>query len=344
MQTTEAQDTLYGGADLHGNNVVLALCDAGGKAVFKRRVKANLKAVNTAMKPYWPRVAAMAVESTYNWYWFVDGLKEQGRDIRLANPAKIAQYEGIKQTDDLSDAAWLAEMLRLGILPECYVYPKEIRPIRDALRRRQIFVRQRTQSLLSLQAFFARSGLDEPTAAELKSWTEAELDALHLGAFDQLQAASLLESVRQADRLAGRIEREVLAVANPVADFQTIQQIPGVGPILGLTILLESGSFARFPSAGHFASYCRAVPSERQSNGKKKGQNNRKNGNAYLGWAFIEAVAHAIVHYPRIRAWYDRKKRRRGSSVAFKALAAKLAKATWLVMQGKVYNERMLFG
>ena len=161
MRTTEVEK-LYCGADLHGNNVVLHVCDTSGKRVFKRRVKANLDAVNHALNPYWPRIETVGVESTFNWYWFVDGLQEQGRDIRLANPAKMDQYEGLKVTDDHSDAAWLAEQTRLGILPESYVYPKETRSIRDALRRRQLFVRQRTQSLLSLASLFSRYGLDAP--------------------------------------------------------------------------------------------------------------------------------------------------------------------------------------
>jgi transposase len=343
MHTTEATE-LYGGADLHGNNVFLAICDARGKTVLRRRVKANLDAVNKVMEPYWPRLKTMAVESTYNWYWFVDGLQEQGRDIRLANPAKMEQYEGIKSTDDESDASWLAEQVRLGILPECYIYPKEVRPIRDALRRRQLFARQRTQALLSLEAFLARYDLEIPSAATIKAWTLRDVKALKLDAFSHLQVNSLLKAVQQSDALAHQIEQLVLTKVEKTQDFIRIQQVPGIGPILGLTILLESGSFERFPNAGHYASYCRAVQTQRTSNGKKKGRNNGKNGNPYLAWAFAEAATFAARYYPRITAWYDRKKRRTIKAVAVKALACKLAKAVWHVMHGKDFEEKMLFG
>jgi len=104
---------------------------------MERRVQANLQAVNQALDPYWERLRGLAVESTYNWYWLVDGLRSQGRDVRLANPAKMAQYEGLKVTDDAHDAGWMAEQLRLGILPESYIYPPEARPLRDVLRRRR---------------------------------------------------------------------------------------------------------------------------------------------------------------------------------------------------------------
>ena len=343
MHATEGGE-LYGGADLHGNNVVLALCDNTGRRVFRRRVKANLEAVNAALQPYWPQIKKLAVESTYNWYWFVDGLRAQGRDIRLANPAKMEQYSGLKSTDDESDASWLAEQARLGILPESYIYPLEDRPTRDALRRRQLFVHQRTQAFLSLDAFMARKGLARPNIAEVKAWTSAEVVALQFDGFDLLQVQSLRQAVQRADELACAIEKEVLAVTRKTEAFERVQQVPGVGKILGLTILLESGTFERFAHAGCYASYCRAVKSLRTSNKKIKGRNNGKNGNPYLAWAFIEAASHATRHYPRIAAWYERKKKRRNTAVAMKALACKLAKATWHVMHGKDFDETMLFG
>ena len=174
MQTTKANE-LYAGADLHGNNVFLSVCDHDGGNVFRRRVKTNLEAVNAALNPFWDRIRVLGVESTFNWYWFVDGLREQGRNVKLGNPAKMDQYSGIKITDDLSDADWLAEQLRLGIFPECYVYPKETRAIRDALRRRQLFVRRRTQVVLNMGGLLERYGLPSPSAAKMEKWTETDI-------------------------------------------------------------------------------------------------------------------------------------------------------------------------
>jgi transposase len=344
MHTTEARDGLYCGADLHGNNVFLTLCDGQGHRVMERRVKANLAAVNAALAPYGERIAQVAVESTYNWYWFVDGLRSQGRDVRLANPAKMDQYAGLKASDDASDAGWIAEQMRLGILPESYVYPPEARPIRDALRRRMLIVRQRTQSLLSLESLFARQGLGCPKADQLKGWTRTEVEALKLDPFTRLQVESLLGVVRQQDKMARWIEAKVRQAVKPKVEFARIQQVAGIGAVLGMVVMLESGDFGRFPSAGNYASYCRTVKSERCSNGKKKGENNRKNGNRYLAWAYAEAAVYAIRFYPRIAAWYERKKRRRNAPVAMKALACKLAKAAWHVMHGKDFDETMLFG
>jgi transposase len=343
MQTTKAT-TLYAGADLHGNNVFLAVIDETGTTVFRRRVKTNLGAVNAALDPYWDRIKVLGVESTFNWYWFVDGLVAQGHNIKLGNPTKMEQYNGIKVTNDLTDAEWLAEQLRLNIFPECYIYPKKMRTVRDALRGRQLFVRRRTQVLLSFQGLIERYGMKAPGAFKAAKWTSADVKALGLEPFVQLKLDSLLLSIHHSDMLAKKIEKEVLKNIKQTDQYQRIQMVPGIGIVLGMFISLESGDFKRFASAGNFASYCRTVKSSRTSNGKSKGQNNTKNGNKFLSWAFIEAATAAARSYPEINSWYERKKRRRNTSVAKKALACKLAKSVWHVMNGKDFDMRLMFG
>jgi transposase len=112
--------------------------------------------------------------------------------------------------------------------------------------------------------------------------------------------------------------------------------IPGVGVVLARTILLETGCIARFPHAGNYASYCRAVRAEHTSNGKKKGAGNAKAGNKYLAWAFVEAANHAVRYSPELRAWFQRKQARSGKRViAIKALACKLAKACFFMLRDK---------
>ena len=343
MNSTEAE-ALYAGADLHGNNVVLSVCDAQGVEVYRRRVKADLESVNRAMEPYWDKIKSLGVESTFNWYWFVDGLREQGHPVVLGNPAKMKQYDGLKKTDDRSDARWIAELVRLGIFPESYIYPREVRGVRDALRRRQLFVRRRTQALLSMEGLMERYGLPAPGARVIEKWTTKDVEATQLEGFVQLQLRTLLEAVQSSHRLATEIESAVLDFVGPTNGMKAIQTVPGIGQVLGMTIELESGDFSRFANAGCYASYCRAVKSERTSNSKKKGENNRRNGNPYLAWAFIEAAGFAARFYPSIQAWHDRKKRKRNIFVARKALAAKLAKAVWHVMNGEKFKMEMMFG
>jgi len=107
---------------------------------------------------------------------------------------------------------------------------------------------------------------------------------------------------------------------------------------------MEVGDIARFADAGHFASYCRAVDSKCVSNGKKKAENNQKCGNKYLAWAFVEAANFAKRYDADCRKWFDRKAAKKGTVIATKALACKLAKAAWYLMSQKVdYQPERIF-
>ena len=117
---------LYAGDDLHSSNNYLAIIDENGKRAFKKKLANSPEAILEALRPYKSDIAGIVVESTYNWYWLVDALMADGYTVHLANPAAIQKYSGLKHADDKHDAFWLAEMLRLGILPTGYIYPKEM--------------------------------------------------------------------------------------------------------------------------------------------------------------------------------------------------------------------------
>ena len=147
----------YAGIDLHSNNSVVVVQDGDDNVVGRQRLPNDLSTVCDWLEPYRAELAGVVVESTYNWYWLVDGLMERGYTLHLANTVAIQQYSGLKYRDDTSDARWLAKLLRLGLLPEGYIYPRTERAIRDLLRKRSQLVRQATMNLLSIQNHFARS-------------------------------------------------------------------------------------------------------------------------------------------------------------------------------------------
>jgi transposase len=122
--------------------------------------------------------------------------------------------------------------------------------------------------------------------------------------------------------------------------------VPGIGPVLARTILLETGPIERFAHAGNYASYCRAVRSEHTSNDHKKGAGNSKSGNKYLAWAYVEAATYAARFSPELRAWFQRKQARSGKRVvAIKALACKLAKACYFILRDKTdFEVKRLLG
>ncbi len=136
----------YAGIDLHSSNNFVGILDEQDRRLFSKRLPNDLEVVLSSLEPFRQSIEAVVVESTYNWYWLVDGLMEAGYPVHLANPSAIKQYEGLKSTDDKWDSFWLAHMKRLGILPEGYIYPREGRAIRDLLRRRMLFVRQPPKS------------------------------------------------------------------------------------------------------------------------------------------------------------------------------------------------------
>jgi len=149
--------TLYGGIDLHSNNNVVALTDETDRIVYRKRSANNVETVLAALAPYREAITGLVVESTYNWYWLVDALMEADYRVHLANTSAIIQYSGLKYADDDTDAAWLGKLLRLGLLPEGYIYPKAERAARDLLRWRQRLVQQHTANVLAVQTLFSRN-------------------------------------------------------------------------------------------------------------------------------------------------------------------------------------------
>ena len=261
---------LMAGMDLHSNNIVVGIMDVDGKRVAHQKLECDLKKIVKFLAPYKKQLETLAVESTYNWYWLVDGLQERGYPVVLANPAKMDQYSGIKHADDRNDAFFLAELLRLKILPTGYVYDAQLRPVRDLLRRRMSLVHQRTALMLSFKSLFTRTTGQEMTLARLKGLKLAQAQELYEHPANQLIAGMQIKHIEQLKESIEKIEQVVLKVARDLPYYPKLKTLPGVGIILGLTITMEVGDIKRFAEAGNFASYCRTVDSQCLSNGKKK--------------------------------------------------------------------------
>jgi len=333
------------GMDLHSNNVVIGVMELDGRRVAHQKVACELQAVVKFLAPYKKRLQQVAVESTYNWYWLVDGLQALKYPVVLANPAGMDQYSGIKHADDTNDAFFLADLLRLKILPTGYIYDAQLRPVRDLLRRRTKLVQQRTALLLSCKSLYTRTTGKEMGLNELKGLKVEQAQGLYEHPANQLIAGLQVQHIEQLGQSIQQIEKVVLGAAQELPYYARLGTLPGVGKILGMTITMEVGDIGRFAGAGNFASYCRAVEAQRTSNQKKKGENNSKCGNKYLGWAFVEAANFARRYDERCRKWYDRKAAKTSTIIATKALACKLAKAAWHVMSAGVdYDSARVFG
>jgi transposase len=328
---------LYSAFDLHSNNCYLGIIDQAGKRIAKKKLPNDPELILQALIPYSDDIVGVVIESTYNWYWLVDMLMENGYQTHLANPSTIQKYSGLKHADDVHDAFWLAEMLRLGILPEGYIYPKQDRPIRDLLRKRGHLVKLRTSLIISLQHIITRNYGVNVSVNDIKAVKTNRVESL-FGQDDDL-ALSGQVSKQSIDFLTGQIRmiEQVVGKRKELSKpYQQLKTIPGIGKILALTIELETGSISRFNKVGNYVSYCRKVPTKWTSNGKSKGKGNKKNGNKYLAWAFSEAAELSRRYDEDVRRFYNRKLQRTNRMVAHTALAHKLARASYYIMRDEV--------
>ena len=246
----------YAGIDLHSSNSFVGVINGEDQRLYGKRHSNRLDDILRALDPFQDSLKGVVVESTFNWYWLVDGLQEHGYRVHLANPSTIQQYEGLKHTDDKWDSFWLAHMHRLGILPEGYIYPKEHRAVRDLLRRRLLFVKHSTSHILSLQSMINRNLGLKMSNNEIKKLKPEDIEGLFDCPNLMFMANNSLAAVKFLKKISLDIEKKVKSQVKMRQEFLKLLTIPGIGNILGLTISLEVGDIGRFPAAGDYSSYC----------------------------------------------------------------------------------------
>ena len=335
---------LYCGIDLHSNNSLISLIDEHDQVIKEKRLDNDINIISSYLSPFQNDISGVVVESTYNWYWLVDGLVELGYPVHLANTLAIQQYNGIKYTNDASDARFLAHLLRLDILPKGFIYPQPMRYVRDVLRRRLLLVKQSTAQLLSLQSLISRH-----TGKRLSSYQVKRLQCEDLGCY--FKDAAVLFTGQQSLQLWQQLQQQINHVETFVlsrceADqYSVLTSTPGIGKILGMTILMETGPIERFAAVGNYSSYARCVPSKKISNGKIKGHGNRRNGNRYLSMAFVEAAHYATIWNPTIKRYYQKKCKQVPLMVAKKAVANKLTRACYhMLKENQMFDVKRAFG
>jgi len=336
--------TCYSGIDLHSNNSVVVVSDVADRVAYQRRLPNDLGRILAALEPYRAELAGVVVESTYNWYWLVDGLQAAGYRVHLANTTAMKRYEGIKHSGDETDAAYLAHLLRLGILPTGYICPAPERAVRDLARKRLQLVRTRNAQVLAVENIVARqtgAGISANAVKRLEGETVA---ALGLPEDVTAALAANVAVIQTLNAEIGKLEARLRQRVRLRPPFRVLITAPGIGEVLATLIMLETGPIERFAAVGNFASYARCVDSKRMSNGKKKGEGNVKNGNKYLAWAFIEAANFARRYCPEARRFHDRKRAQTNGIVATKALAHKLARACYhMLKDGQPFDVKRCF-
>jgi len=342
---------LYAGMDLHSNNTYIGISNENDQRIFKGRFPNKLPVILKVLEPYEKEIVGIVVESTFNWYWLVDGLMENGYEdrVHLAHPGGFQPYKGLKHSNDKTSAFFLAKLLWLGILPEGHILPKKERHLRDLLRKRLMLVQQRTEHLLCLKSLLNRNFCLSPNRNELKRIRQENIDALIHNEHLNLSAKTNIGMSEHLETRIKQLEKKILEDNIEKPYYSKLLTVPGIGKVLGLTITLETGNINRFEDDGNYASYSRCVSSERTSNEKSKGSNNRKNGNKYLAWAFVEAANFMTRYCPEAAAFHKRKcmmvKAKASYTLATKALACKIAKACFYIMRDNVvFDVERMFG
>ena len=334
----------YCGIDLHSNNSLVSVVDEEDHVVAEKRLPNDLEKIIGLMKPWHAELAGVVVESTFNWYWLVDGLKDAGFTVHLAHTTAIKKYAGLKHSGDETDARFLAHLLRLGILPTGTILPPEHRAVRDLARKRMQLVHSRTTHILAVENITARQYGARMTSNQVKELTVEMVDEMPFPKDVGLAVKTNVAVITTLSAQIELLERRLLSDMKARPDYALLTTAPGIGKVLATTILLETGPIERFSGAGNFASYARCVDSVHTSNGKKKGEGNTKNGNKYLAWAFVEAAVYAMRFNTEAKRFYEKKKAKTNNVVAIKALAHKLARACFhMLKEGKPFDAARCF-
>ena len=193
-------------------------------------------------------------------------------------------------------------------------------------------VRLRTTNMLSIQNLIARNTGGSIKGDLIKRMTLEDI-TIQLHDDCALAMSCNFSVLKQCDEQVKILASAILKRVQLRPEFQSLLTVPGIGKILALTIMFETGDIRRFEKAGNFASYARCVQSKKVSNGKKKGENNRKNGNKYLAWAFVEAAHFSIRYSDTFKSYYQHKCAKTKKVIAIKAVAHKLARACYYVMR-----------
>jgi transposase len=338
----------YCGIDLSARDCHVCVIDEGMKVVVQLKLRNELKQVVKVLSPYRENLE-IVVESTFNWYWLVDGLQAAGFNVVLAHTLGLHLITGAKVKTDRRDAFSLAKLLLAGVIPKAYIYPPETRPVRDLLRRRTQLVQRRAGEYGSLRRLLLREGLLSNRQQEIKTAEEAELERWFSHPLVRLHASQELQRIALYSKQIAELEATIVAQAKEEKSYQRLQQLPGVGTIIALTILYEVGELKRFENVKVFSSYCRVVMGVAQSGQVTRRGRASKQGNHYLKWAFSQAAVHAVRNYPHVRRYYERQlKRHQGRGrkmVVYNIIAHKLAQAAFHILQEESeYRGELLFG
>jgi transposase len=335
MRFYTGQHQYYCGIDLHARTMYLCvLKHESGEVVLHRNLRCEPDAFLQAVAPFREDLV-VGIECIFCWYWLADLCARENIPLVLGHALYMKAIHGGKAKNDKVDSRKIAVLLRAGAIPVAYVYPRGMRATRDLLRRRLFFVRKRSELFTHIRITFHQLNLPAPPGRLLNPVNRAALpDAIPDPMVRANVEADLVLAARY-DEVIRTLKRTLLRQANieNAETLKLLQTIPGVGPILGLTLLYELHDVARFPRVQDFLSYARLVKSQTASAGKVTGTSGNKIGNAHLKWAYSEAAVLFLQKNPRGQRLINRLRSKHGKGKALSILAARLGRASYYMLR-----------
>jgi len=344
MRFYSQQHQHYCGIDLHARSLYVCILAQDGSTLLHRSIPARPERLLWAVEPFREDLV-IGVECMFAWYWVADLCADEDIDFVLGHALYMKAIHGGKAKNDRIDSQKIAALLRGGMFPLAYAYPREMRATRDLLRRRNFLVQRRSALLAHLETTNAQYNL-EPFAKKLTHWKNRR------GVPDRFTDPSVRAMVEMDvdlidvyDQLVREIELHVTrhAKGHDTQAYHRLRTIPGVGEVLSLVLLYEIQDIARFERVQNFVSYCRLVKCAHESAGKRKGSGGAKIGNAHLKWAFNQAACLFLRGNDTAQTWMEAKTARYGKGKALNLLAKKLATAVYFMLKRQEAFDMKLF-
>ncbi|MER5918453.1 IS110 family transposase [Streptomyces sp. NPDC001982] len=313
------------GIDLHRDRSVLLRMTAGGERLGRVRIDNSPAALKDQIAKAGP-LPRVVLEATYGWYWAADALGEAGAEVHLAHPLGVKMFGYRRVKTDERDAADLADLLRMGRLPEAWIAPPPVREIRELVRYRHKLIQTRTSAKDQVHAVLGKTGVRVPVTDLFGRRGRAWLAGVPLHGPYALRVASLLRLIAFLDDEIAGVDAHTAHALAGHPGYAAVQTIPGIGPIFAAVMVAEIGDVTRFAGPAQLCSWAGLTPRHRASDTRVHRGPITKQGSPLLRWACVEAVQRCRADTP-MRRLKDRIVDRRGRkarNIAKTAAARKL--------------------
>ena len=314
-------DRQYVGIDFHRRRSVIVRMAADGERLGVHRI-VNDPCELAAVVSWCGDAPEVVIEATYGWYWAVQLLQDLGATVHLANPNAL-NWGDRRVKNDVIDATDLADMLRLGRLPEAWIAPPALRELRELVRYRAKLVKLRSGLKAQVHAVMAKEGVLPNVSDMFGPAGKRQLDALELGAPFAYRVASLRELIAAYDREVTVLERDIHQHLKAHTGYRAIQAVNGIGKVSAAVLVAEIGDVSRFPTPAHLCCWCGLTPRHRESDLKARRGRISKQGSRLVRTTLIEGISR-YHGGPVLDAKYKAIAKRRGKNKARVAMARKV--------------------